>query len=95
MLDRALLARYLRQRAELGERELFLSFARSLLASVAMIPPVRWVADCADWSQAGHLISRATVLLAAVTGKTYYKKPYSGRCWVQRTQKGVGTGIKR
>ena len=41
MLDRALLARYLRQRAELGERELFLEgcSAEELLAALASSPP--------------------------------------------------------
>jgi putative peptidoglycan lipid II flippase len=55
-----------RRLGSLGERELFLSFLRSLVASAAMIPAVRWVATHADWSEPGHLLRRLTVLLVAM-----------------------------
>ncbi len=51
----------------LGVRELLPSFGRSLLASLAMIPAVRYVAALTDWSAHGHLVAHATVLLAAVS----------------------------
>ncbi|MFQ5667872.1 MAG: murein biosynthesis integral membrane protein MurJ [Candidatus Binatia bacterium] len=42
------------------------SFARSLAASVVMIPAVHYVAGLTQWSQPGHLLAHAGVLLAAV-----------------------------
>jgi putative peptidoglycan lipid II flippase len=63
-----LLAVLLRRRlGALGARELLPSFGRSLLASLVMIPAVRYVAARTDWSAPGHLITHATVLLAAVS----------------------------
>jgi len=63
-----LLVVFLRRRlGALGARELVASFGRSLVASLAMIPAVRYVAGLTDWSAHGHLLIHATVLLAAVT----------------------------
>lgn len=63
-----LLAAMLRRRlGPLGLRELVPSFARSVAAAIVMVPAVRYVASLTDWSQHGHLLTRASVLLAAVT----------------------------
>jgi putative peptidoglycan lipid II flippase len=63
-----LLAVLLRRRlGGLGARELLPSLGRSLLASLAMIPVVRYVAGLTDWSARGHLVTHATLLLAAVS----------------------------
>jgi putative peptidoglycan lipid II flippase len=63
-----LLGMFLRRRlGALGARELLSSFGRSLAASLAMIPAVRYVAGHADWSAHGHLVTHALVLLAAVS----------------------------
>ena len=63
-----LLAVLLRRRlGALGARELLSSFGRSLVASLAMIPVVRYVAGLTDWAAHGHLLMHATVLLAAVS----------------------------
>jgi putative peptidoglycan lipid II flippase len=62
-----LLAMLLHRRlGPLGAREIVPSFARSLVASLVMVPPVRTVAGLTDWSQSGHLIAHSVVLLAAV-----------------------------
>ncbi len=63
-----LLVLMLRRRlGPLGAGELAGSFARSLLASAAMVPAVRYVAGLTEWSAHGHLIVHAAVLLAAVS----------------------------
>jgi peptidoglycan biosynthesis protein MviN/MurJ (putative lipid II flippase) len=63
-----LLGIFLRRRlGALGARELLPSFGRSLGASLAMIPAVRYVAGLTDWSAHGHLVTHACVLLAAVS----------------------------
>ncbi|HVO26642.1 MAG TPA: murein biosynthesis integral membrane protein MurJ [Candidatus Margulisiibacteriota bacterium] len=63
-----LLGVFLRRRlGALGARELLPSLGRSLLASLAMIPAVRYVAALTDWSAHGHLVAHATVLLMAVS----------------------------
>lgn len=63
-----LLGVFLRRRlGGLGARELLPSFGRSLVASLAMIPVVRYVAGLTDWTVRGHLVVHATVLLAAVS----------------------------
>lgn len=54
-----------RRLGALGAAELGPSFVRSLVASLAMIPAVRYVAGLTDWSQHGHLLTHATVLMAA------------------------------
>jgi putative peptidoglycan lipid II flippase len=56
-----------RRLGALGARELLPSFGRSLAASLAMLPPVRYVAGLTDWSSRGHLVTHALVLLAAVS----------------------------
>jgi len=42
------------------------SFARSLVASLAMVPVVRFIAARTDWAQHGHLLTHACVLGLAV-----------------------------
>jgi len=61
----ALLRRHLGQ---LGVAELLPSFVRSLLASLAMIPVLHYIAGLADWSQGGALLVHAAVLLVAILG---------------------------
>src|SRR5262249_43537536 len=62
-----LLLRVLRRRiGALGAGQLIPSFARSLAASLAMVPAVRWVAGLAAWVEPGHLRTRVAVLMAAV-----------------------------
>jgi putative peptidoglycan lipid II flippase len=56
-----------RRLGALGVRELLPSFGRSLVASLAMIPVVRYVASFTDWAAHGQLITHALVLLAAVS----------------------------
>jgi putative peptidoglycan lipid II flippase len=61
------LAVLLRRRVgPLGVRELVVSFARSLAASVAMVPVVHAVAGLTDWSTHGHFLLHATVLALAI-----------------------------
>ncbi len=50
----------------LDVRDLAPSFVRSLVASLAMVPPVLAMAALVDWSQPGRLVTRAAVLGAAV-----------------------------
>lgn len=58
-----------RRLGALGGAEVPLSFLRSLAASLAMIPAVRYVAGLTDWAQRGELLAQATVLtLAMVAG---------------------------
>jgi putative peptidoglycan lipid II flippase len=59
----ALLRRHL---GRLGVAELLPSFVRSLLASIVMIPALRYVAALTDWSQSGALGVHAAVLLGAI-----------------------------
>ena len=62
-----LLAAVLRRRlGTLDVAELAPSFARSLVASLAMIPAVRYVAGLTEWSERGQLLVHTAVLLAAV-----------------------------
>jgi putative peptidoglycan lipid II flippase len=61
----ALLRRHLGQ---LGVAELLPSFVRSVLASLAMIPWLHYIASLADWSQGGALLVHAAVLLVAILG---------------------------
>ncbi len=66
-LNLILLVAFLRRRlGPLGAAEVVPSFARSLVASLAMVPAVRYVAGLTDWAAHGHLITHAAVLLAAV-----------------------------
>jgi putative peptidoglycan lipid II flippase len=66
MVNLVLLVILLRRRLpQLRITALLPSFARPLLASLAMIPPVLYVQSLADW-QSAALIERAAVLLAAV-----------------------------
>ena len=69
-----LLATYLRRRlGPLGFVEIVPSLARSLVASLAMVPAVRYVAGLTTWSQGGHLLTHAAVLGAAMaTGIVVY-----------------------
>jgi putative peptidoglycan lipid II flippase len=63
-----LLAVLLRRRlGTLGAADLVSSLARSLVASIAMIPAVRSVARLVVWSQPGTLMVRAAVLGLAVS----------------------------
>jgi putative peptidoglycan lipid II flippase len=63
-----LLVVFLRRRlGELAGREVLPSFVRSLIAAVAMVPAVRFVAGLTDWSQRGQLLVHASVLLAAMS----------------------------
>ena len=62
-----------RRLGALGGFENVLSFLRSTVASLAMIPAVRHVAALVDWTQPGALLSRAAVLLLAmVVGVAVY-----------------------
>jgi putative peptidoglycan lipid II flippase len=62
-----LLAVVLRRRlGSLDVAELGGSFVRSLVAALAMIPAVRYVAGLTEWSQRGHLLVHAAVLALAV-----------------------------
>jgi putative peptidoglycan lipid II flippase len=63
-----LLVVFLRRRlGQLGGREVVPSFVRSLIAAVAMVPVVRFIAGLTDWSQRGHLLVHASVLLVAMS----------------------------
>jgi putative peptidoglycan lipid II flippase len=63
----ALLAVCLRHRlGPLGAGRIAASFARSMIAALAMLPAVHAVAGLAEWSAPDHLVMRATVLAAAV-----------------------------
>ena len=55
-----------RKLGALAIRDLAPSFVRSLVASLAMVPPVLAVAALIDWSEPGRLVTRAAVLGAAV-----------------------------
>jgi putative peptidoglycan lipid II flippase len=62
-----LLAAVLRRRlGSLDIADLSRSFARSLVAALAMIPAVRYIAGLTEWSQRGQLLVHATVLIVAV-----------------------------
>jgi putative peptidoglycan lipid II flippase len=62
-----LLAAVLRRRlGKLDVAELSGSFARSLVAALAMIPAVRYVAGLTEWSERGQLLVHTATLLAAV-----------------------------
>jgi len=66
-LNVVLLALFLRRRlGVLHVAELAPSLARSVLASAAMILPVRYVAAFTDWAQPGQLVVHAGVLFAAI-----------------------------
>jgi putative peptidoglycan lipid II flippase len=61
------LAALLRRRlGPLGVHELLPSFARSLAASLAMVPAVRSVAGLTDWAQDAHLLTHAAILAIAI-----------------------------
>jgi putative peptidoglycan lipid II flippase len=51
----------------LGERGVLLSFVRSLVASLAMVPVVRSIAGLTTWSAPGHTVAHAAVLAAAIS----------------------------
>ncbi len=55
-----------RRLGPLGAAEWLPSFARSLVAALAMVPAVRWVAGLTDWAEHGHLVAHAAVLAAAI-----------------------------
>ncbi|MFI5395116.1 MAG: murein biosynthesis integral membrane protein MurJ [Candidatus Binatia bacterium] len=58
-----------RRLGALGGSEILLSLLRSVAASLAMIPAVRYVAGLTDWSQRGALLVHAGVLaLALIVG---------------------------
>src|SRR6202158_3522681 len=62
-----LLVVFLRRRlGALGTAQLFPSFVRSLIAALAMLPAVRYVAGLTDWSQHGQLVAHAALLIAAM-----------------------------
>jgi len=61
----ALLGRHL---GPVGLAEVLPSLVRSLLASLAMLPLLHYIAGCADWAQSGALLTHAAVLLAAIVG---------------------------
>jgi len=69
-----LLVGFLRRRlGALGVAEILPSLARSLVASVAMVPAVRFVAGRVDWAEHGHLLTHAAALFAAIaTGGLVY-----------------------
>lgn len=61
------LGRALRRRlGAWGGPEVRWSFFRSAAASLAMLPPVHYVAALTDWTQPGALLARAGVLAAAI-----------------------------
>lgn len=55
-----------RRLGSLGGAEMLLSFARNLLASLAMVPVVRSIAGLTTWSQPGHTPVHAAVLMLAL-----------------------------
>ena len=55
-----------RRLGALGGSEILLSLLRSVAASLAMIPAVRYVAGLTDWSQRGALLVHAAVLALAL-----------------------------
>jgi len=62
-----LLLLVLRQRLDgLGVVPLLSSLGRSLVAALAMVVPVRWLAGCVDWTEPGQIALKSGVLLAAV-----------------------------
>lgn len=69
VVNMILLAALLRRHmGQLGVAELLPSFARSLVASLTMIPVLHYIAGLADWSQGGALLAHAAVLLVAILG---------------------------
>ncbi len=62
-----LLAVFLRRRlGALGAAEVVPSFVRSLVAALAMIPAVRYVAGLTVWAQRGELLQHVAVLALAI-----------------------------
>jgi putative peptidoglycan lipid II flippase len=56
-----------RRLGALGESGILASFVRSLVASLAMVPVVRFIAGLATWSATGHTVMHAAVLAAAIS----------------------------
>lgn len=56
-----------RRLGALGNSGILASFVRSLVASLAMVPVVRYIAGLATWSAPGHTMVHAAVLAAAIS----------------------------